>query len=120
MSTLTCVAFTVATARTPTSSPSSSAASRDISETTRNGPAWISTWAMTVSRTTRAVPGGRARVVHDRVFKHGRVVEDTLDFYAQDRAGNVWYFGESTKELGPRGRVITREGSWFAGRDGSV
>jgi hypothetical protein len=72
-----------------------------------------------VTRTTRAVPGGRARVVHDRVFKHGRVVEDTLDWYGQDAAGNVWYFGERTKELNARGHVISREGSWQAGRDGA-
>jgi ATP-dependent DNA helicase RecQ len=67
-STLTWVALTVATARTPTSSPSSSAASRDISETSRNGPAWISTWAITVSRTTRVtMPVSRLRAEEDRV-----------------------------------------------------
>ena len=67
-STLTWVALTVATARTPTSSRSSSAASRDISETSRNGPAWISTCAMTVSRTTRVtMPGMRLRAEEDRV-----------------------------------------------------
>jgi hypothetical protein len=72
---------------------------------------------LVVTNKTRAVPGGRARIVHDRVFKHGRVVEDTLDWYAQDRAGNVWYFGENTKELDAHGRVTSREGSWEAGRD---
>ena len=46
----------------PTSRPSSSAASRDMSETTRNGPAWISTWAITASRTTRVtMPVSRLR-----------------------------------------------------------
>lgn len=74
---------------------------------------------LSVTRKTRAVAGGRARVVHDRVFKHGRVVEDTLDYYAQDGAGNVWYFGEATKELNARGRVITREGSWEDGKNGA-
>ena len=75
---------------------------------------------LVVTRKTRRVPGGRARIVHDRVFKRGRVVEDTLDWYAQDRAGNVWYFGERTKELDSRGRVISREGSWTAGVDGAI
>jgi hypothetical protein len=74
---------------------------------------------LTVSRKTLVVSGGRARVVHDRVFKRGHVVEDTLDWYGQDDAGNVWYFGEATKELDARGRVITREGSWEAGRNGA-
>jgi hypothetical protein len=72
-----------------------------------------------VTRKARRVAGGRGRVVHDRVFKHGRVVEDTLDWYAQDAAGNVWYFGEATKELDSRGRVTSREGSWQDGVDGA-
>src|SRR3954453_348423 len=72
-----------------------------------------------VTNKTRPVPGGRARIVHDRVFEHDRVVEDTLDWYAQDGAGNVWYFGENTKELDAHGRVTSREGSWEAGRDGA-
>jgi len=75
---------------------------------------------LSVTSKTRAVAGGRARVVHDRVFKHGRVVEDTLDYYAQDGAGNVWYFGEATKELNARGRVMTREGSWEDGENGAL
>jgi hypothetical protein len=28
------------------------------------------------------------------LFEDGLLVEDTFDFYAQDTAGNVWYFGE--------------------------
>src|SRR5680860_1214355 len=42
-----------AMATTPTSRPSSSTASRDIRDTMRNGPACISTCAITVSFTTR-------------------------------------------------------------------
>jgi len=74
---------------------------------------------LVVTAKTRRVPGGRARVVHDRVFQHGRVAEDTLDLYAQDRSGNVWYFGEATKELDAHGNVTSREGSWMAGRNGA-
>jgi hypothetical protein len=72
-----------------------------------------------VTDKTRRVRHGRARIVHDRVFKHGRVVEDTLDWYAQDSAGNVWYFGEATKELDSHGRVTSREGSWQDGVAGA-
>ena len=46
------------------------------------------------------------------------MVEDTLDWYAQDKQGNVWYFGESTQEL-EDGRAVTVEGSWQAGVDGA-
>lgn len=74
---------------------------------------------LAITRKTRRVPGGHARVLHDRLFKRGHLAEDTLDWYAQDRAGNVWYFGEATKELDARGHVFSREGSWEAGKDGA-
>jgi hypothetical protein len=47
------------------------------------------------------------------------LVEDTYDWYAQDTAGNVWYFGEDTKELDENGNVISTEGSWEAGVNGA-
>jgi hypothetical protein len=59
-----------------------------------------------------------ARVVHDLVTAGGAVVEDTLDWYAQDSAGNVWYLGEETAEY-ENGRVVSTEGSWEAGVDGA-
>ena len=47
----------------------------------------------------------------------GRLVEETFDWYAQDRAGNIWYLGEDTTEHQDGGS--TREGSWEAGVDGA-
>jgi hypothetical protein len=73
----------------------------------------------TVTHDTKTIQGIRATVVHDRVILHGRVAEDTLDYYAQDKAGNVWYLGEDTKELDRRGNVKSREGTWHAGVDGA-
>jgi hypothetical protein len=58
--------------------------------------------------------GVRCVVVHDVVKRNGRVAEDTYDWYAQDRDGNVWYFGEDTKEISAGGRVSTK-GSWVGG-----
>src|SRR5690349_12280043 len=52
-STATLVALTAAITSIPGSRLSSSVASRLSSETNLCGPAWISTWAITVSRTTR-------------------------------------------------------------------
>jgi hypothetical protein len=72
-----------------------------------------------VSRGTKTILGVRTTVVHDEVVVHGRPVEVTNDFYAQDREGNVWYFGEHTKELDRHGHVTSREGSFKAGRDGA-
>lgn len=72
---------------------------------------------VTVTHRTRKVAGVRARVVHDVVTQGGELVEDTHDWYAQDRAGNVWYLGEDTTEHQDGGS--TREGSWEAGVDGA-
>jgi hypothetical protein len=67
----------------------------------------------------KTILGIRVTVVHDRVFLDGAgLVEDTFDWYAQDRQGNVWYLGEDTKEL-DHGRVVSREGGWQAGVKGA-
>jgi hypothetical protein len=72
-----------------------------------------------VTSRTKTVMGVEAVVVHDQVIlDRGGLSEDTLDYYAQDRQGNVWYLGEATKEL-DRGRVVSREGSWQAGVKGA-
>jgi hypothetical protein len=72
-----------------------------------------------VTHKTKTILGIRATVVFDRVFEHGRVVERTHDYYAQDRAGNVWYLGEDTATLRRDGEVASREGTFRAGRDGA-
>src|SRR5436305_258023 len=71
-------------------------------------------------------PGGRwlgsrdpCVAVHDFPYVRGRLHERTTDWYSQDQAGNVWYFGEATAELDVHGHVKTREGSWQAGRAGA-
>ena len=71
-----------------------------------------------VTHRTRLVDGVRVRVVRDRAYVGGELVEDTRDFYAQDRRGNVWYFGENTKTL-ENGKVTSTKGSWAAGRNGA-
>jgi hypothetical protein len=71
-----------------------------------------------VTRRTKLVQGVTVRVVRDKAFVKGKLVEDTRDWYAQDNAGNVWYFGENTKTV-KNGKVVSREGSWRAGRDGA-
>jgi hypothetical protein len=74
---------------------------------------------MAVTHRTKVIAGARCVVVHDRLYLRGRLAERTSDFYAQDRRGNVWYFGEATAELDVHGRVTSREGSWRAGLDGA-
>jgi hypothetical protein len=72
-----------------------------------------------VTRETKKVMGVDTVVVHDTVTGDGRLIEDTYDWYAQDRAGNVWYFGEDTRAIGAGGTVSTA-GSWQAGVDGAL
>jgi len=57
-------------------------------------------------------------VVHDVTRHAGKLLEETEDWYAQDKHGNVWYFGEDTKSY-ENGQVST-EGSWEAGVHGAV
>jgi hypothetical protein len=74
---------------------------------------------VTVTDDTRLVQGVSTTVVHDVVRDaDGRIVEDTYDWFAQDAAGNVWYFGEDTTEYDDRGRP-DHSGSWEAGVDGA-
>jgi hypothetical protein len=73
---------------------------------------------VTVTSDTRQIMGVTAVVVRDTATVKGKVIEDTFDWFAQDRAGNVWYFGEDTKafEDDPAGDPA---GSWEAGVDGA-
>jgi hypothetical protein len=71
------------------------------------------------SRRTRIVDGVVTRIVEDRLLLDGVLEERTSDYYAQDRCGNVWYFGEDTAELDEHGHVVSTEGSFHAGVDGA-
>jgi hypothetical protein len=72
---------------------------------------------MTVTHSTKQIIGVKCVVVDDRVWAHGKLTEKTFDWYAQDKKGNVWYFGENSKEY-KNGKVST-EGSWEAGKNGA-
>jgi predicted small lipoprotein YifL len=73
---------------------------------------------VTVLPETKEIVGIQATVVHDLVTQDGETVEDTLDWYAQDTFGNLWYLGEDTKEY-EGGKVVSTEGSWETGVDGA-
>jgi hypothetical protein len=71
-----------------------------------------------VTDRTKQILGVRTTVVHDVVSVNGKPEEITDDFYAQDRHGNVWYFGEATKTLDSHGNTVSTEGSFQAGMSG--
>ena len=67
---------------------------------------------------TKVILGVTCVVVGDTVTVDGVLEEATFDWYAQDKQGNVWYFGEDSKEY-QDGSVVSTEGSWEAGVDGA-
>ena len=71
-----------------------------------------------VTRDHKTILGVPVVVVLDRVFVNGELTEKTFDWYAQDKHGNVWYFGEDTKEFA-NGKVVTTAGSFEAGKNGA-
>ena len=73
---------------------------------------------MTVTYDTKKVMGVECVVVDDRGYEAGKLIEKTYDWFAQDKQGTVWYFGEDTKEY-ENGEVVSTKGSWEAGVDGA-
>ena len=67
---------------------------------------------------TRTIMGIVCTVVSDEVTRDGEPIEITKDWFAQDRDGNVWYFGEETAEY-ENGEVVSTAGAWEAGVDGA-
>jgi hypothetical protein len=74
---------------------------------------------MTVTHRTTTIDGVPCVVVADRLYLRGRLAERTTDWYSQDEAGNVWYFGEDTAELDKNGKVTSTSGTWQAGANGA-
>jgi hypothetical protein len=73
----------------------------------------------TVLQETKRVMGVECVVLRDRVWLNGELIEDTVDWHAQDKEGNVWYFGEYTKEY-ENGKVVSTGGSFVAGEEGAL
>jgi hypothetical protein len=71
-----------------------------------------------VTPDTRVILGVTTTVVQERAYEDGELVEDTLDWYAQDLDGTVWYFGEDSKNI-DAGQIVSTAGSWEAGVNGA-
>ena len=80
-------------------------------ETTEDGVADI---VVKATNETKVIMGVKCVVVRDTATEDGAVVEDTYDWFSQDKNGNVWYFGEATTSYEDGGAGST-EGSWEAG-----
>ena len=74
---------------------------------------------VSVTNETKTIMGVACVVVRDVLTSNNALVEKTTDWYAQDKDGNVWYFGEDTAEY-ENGAVTSTAGTWLAGVDGAL
>jgi hypothetical protein len=71
-----------------------------------------------VQKEKRQVNGIQATVVRDTVSSGNQIVEDTYDWFVQDKYGNVWYVGEEVDNY-VAGVLVNHSGSWEWGVDGA-
>jgi hypothetical protein len=71
---------------------------------------------VTVTDVVKQVDGVRTVAVLDQDIDAGQVSEAALDYYAQDRTGNVWYLGSYT-EIYEGGEFVNAADAWLSGED---
>jgi hypothetical protein len=67
---------------------------------------------------TRIIMGVETLVALDTVMVDGTIVEIAKDYLAQDKDGNVWYFGEDVDNF-ENGKLKDHHGAWLAGTKGA-
>ena len=72
-----------------------------------------------VTSDTKVVMGVTCVVLLNKEWEDGSLIEETLDWYAQDVDGNAWYFGEASSDI-EDGQVVSTAGSWESGVDGAL
>ncbi len=86
-------------------------------EGTRDGERRVD--EVTVTTDKKKIMGVETTVVRVISSSDTEIVEKTVDWYAQDKDGNVWYFGEDTAVF-KDGKVQNTDGTWMAGVDGAL
>jgi hypothetical protein len=74
---------------------------------------------ISITQETKKILGVTTTVVRATEWKNGVLKEDTRDWYAQDKDGNVWYFGEAVDNY-VDGKLNNHAGSWEAGIGGAL
>lgn len=72
----------------------------------------------TVLPRTDVVAGVEVTVLEEKDYGNGKLVERTLDYFAQHQDGTVYYFGERVDEY-EGGKVVGHGGQWLAGEGGN-
>jgi hypothetical protein len=91
----------------------------------KKGTKWVyentagETDTVTVTDQTTEIVGIPVVAVSDVVQVGGNTTENTVDWYAQDVDGNVWYFGEDTMATNPDNMLTSVEGAWETGVEGA-
>lgn len=66
----------------------------------------------------RTILGVQTQTQFDREFEEGELTEETKDYYAQDKFGRVWYFGEDVINYEDGG--TNNDGAWIADGEESL
>ncbi|MGO4192968.1 hypothetical protein AB4Y67_15005 [Arthrobacter sp. YAF17] len=67
---------------------------------------------------TMTIAGVETAVYLDKEYKNGQLVEETRDYLAQHKNGDVWYFGEDVDNYS-NGILLSHSGSFLHGKDGA-
>ncbi len=73
----------------------------------------------TVTDAVRVIDGVRTVLVFDHSLGAGQIVQQSLDYMAQDTAGAVWLLGGATEQY-EAGRYVTVDEAWVSGVDGAA
>lgn len=88
-----------------------------IYETVQQGKV-TETIEIEILRETKMVEGVETVVYLDKEYKNGQLVEETRDYLAQHKNGDVWYFGEDVNNFW-NGILVNHSGSFLHGKDGA-
>ena len=72
----------------------------------------------TVTDVTKEVDGVRTVAVVDQDTNGGQIAEQSIDWVAEDKDGNVWYLGSYTESY-EGGQFVNASDAWLAGVNGA-
>jgi hypothetical protein len=72
----------------------------------------------TVTDVSKLLDGVNTTAVLDQDYDGGQLAQESLDYFAQDKRGNVWYLGSYTEEY-QGGQFVNATDAWLAGVGGA-